>query len=193
MSTRTKNEGVAGDEVRLWHSMLRTEPQLPAVMLIKRFTLQLALCVCDRLRNQAVPYVTLAPCLTSSRYLSVCTVSCLRPATGGGVRSLHRAFLVCWPCALRLAIARRRASSCLAICDSPSVCNHITVLLTGTPPVAGLQGPGLVARVMFGFGPGSNDGNRTLRTTFRPFSGHYLFAKEKVCLVVLTFVVALLN
>ena len=70
--------------------------------------------------------------LTSSRYLSVCTVSCLRPATGGGVCSLSRAFLVCCPCALLLASARRRASCCRAAGDSPpSVWNHSTESLAG--------------------------------------------------------------
>jgi hypothetical protein len=37
---------------------------------------------------------------------------------------------------------------------------------------------GLVAQIMFGFGPGPNDNNQTLYGTFRTFSGHYCFAKK---------------
>jgi hypothetical protein len=37
------------------------------------------------------------------------------------------------------------------------------------------RGPGLVAQIMFGFGPGSNDSNQTLYRTFRALLGHSFF------------------
>jgi hypothetical protein len=47
------------------------------------------------------------------------------------------------------------------------------------------RGPGLVAQIMFGSGPGSNDSNQTLCRTFRAFSGHYFLAKKKLFIVAL--------
>jgi hypothetical protein len=51
------------------------------------------------------------------------------------------------------------------------------------------RGPGLVSQIMFGvragFGPGSNYNNETLYRTFRAFSGHYFFAKQKLFLAAL--------
>jgi hypothetical protein len=46
------------------------------------------------------------------------------------------------------------------------------------PTLDSCTGLGLVAQIMFGSGPGSDDSNRTLYRTFRAFSGHSFFRKE---------------
>jgi hypothetical protein len=44
--------------------------------------------------------------------------------------------------------------------------------------------PALGAQIMCVFGPGSNDSNQTLYRTFRAFSGHSYFLREKKLFVV---------
>jgi hypothetical protein len=44
---------------------------------------------------------------------------------------------------------------------------------------------GQVAQIMFRFGPGSNDSNETLYTTFQAFLCHSFFAREKLFVVAL--------
>jgi hypothetical protein len=47
------------------------------------------------------------------------------------------------------------------------------------------RGPGLVAQIMFGFGPCSNYSNQTWCRTFRAFSDHYFFAEKTLFVVAL--------
>lgn len=48
------------------------------------------------------------------------------------------------------------------------------------------RGPGLVAQKIFGFGPASNDSNKTLKRTFRPFSRHYFSSCAHCTFVILS-------
>jgi hypothetical protein len=48
-------------------------------------------------------------------------------------------------------------------------------------------GPGLAAQVMLRLGPGSNDSNHTLYSTFRAFSGHRSITRKKLFAVAVIF------
>jgi hypothetical protein len=68
------------------------------------------------------------------------------------------------------------------------VCTDPGLTLGPRHDTAREPGPGLVAQIMFGFGPGSNDTNQTLYRTFRAFWNHsffFFFAKNKLFVVAL--------